>query len=247
MASPSSLSYNTQLTMTTAVKSLLPNHIAIIPDGNRRWAKQHNKPALEGHLAGYRNFIKIGEAAFERGVKFLTSYAFSTENWERGPEEVSYLMDLFYKGATREIGRLHKKNIRVKLLGARDGLKAKLLKAIEAAETLTSGNTGGTLAICLNYGGQAEIAEAAAAMIEAGVKPAEVTTEKFAEFLYSPEIPPVDLVIRTSGEQRLSNFMLWRSAYAEFIFSPKLWPDFDLADLDHALSEYASRVRRFGV
>lgn len=226
--------------------SEIPAHIGLILDGNRRWAKQQGKPALEGHRQGYFNLKMIGEHAMDRGVQYISAYVFSTENWNRTKEEVDYLMKLLLWVATDEVDEINKKNIRIRFLGGRDRLSADILKAIDKAEDLTSKNTRGTLALCLNYGGQPEIAEAVQKLMKAGVTPNEVTPEKISEYLYAPDIPPVDLLIRTSGEQRLSNFMLFRAAYSELLFVKKHWPDFDKDDLDAALAEFASRQRRFG-
>lgn len=184
-------------------------------------------------------------AAFDRGVKVFTMYAFSTENWSRAEEEVGYLMELFYGLVTDEIIELDKKNIRFRVIGSRQRLPARLVAALEAAEKQTDHNTGGTLALCLNYGGEQEIADATTSLIASG-HTGPVTPDDIRAHLYSPEIPPVDLVIRTSGEHRTSGFMLWRAAYAEFYFASKHWPEFTEADLDAALADYAQRQRRFG-
>lgn len=231
---------------TTKQDSMVPSHLGLILDGNRRWAREHDLPTLEGHRKGYEILKKIGEAAMDRGVKYVSAYIFSTENWNRSKEEVNYLMKLAFWVATHEVEEVHKKNIRVKFLGERTGIAPNLLKAIDKAEAKTAKNTKGTLALCFNYGGHQEIASAAAKMIKDGVKPEEVTPDKVSEYLYDPEIPPVDLMIRTSGEQRISNFMLWRVAYAELLFVDKHWPAFDEEDLDAALKDYAQRSRRFG-
>jgi undecaprenyl diphosphate synthase len=223
-----------------------PTHLGLILDGHRRWTKENNLPTLEGHRRGYLNLKTIGQAAMDRGVKYVSAYVFSTENWNRSQEEVDYLMDLLYWVATKEVGDMNRQNIRVRFLGSKDRLSSKNIEAIAKAEKLTKENTGGTLALCLNYGGQTEIAEGVARMIADGVKPEEVTPDKISRYLYAPDIPPVDLIIRTSGEQRLSNFMLWRAAYSELMFIEKHWPDFTVADLDAALGVYANRHRRFG-
>ena len=184
--------------------------------------------------------------AFDRGVKVFTMYAFSTENWSRAEEEVGYLMELFYGLATDEMSELGKKDIRFRVVGSRKRLSPRLVAALEAAEKETEHNTAGTLAICLNYGGEQEIADAVTSLIASGhtgeVAPADINAH-----LYAPEIPPVDLIIRTSGEHRTSGFMLWRAAYAELYFVAKHWPEFTEADLDAALTDYAQRQRRFGV
>lgn len=230
----------------TAEDTRIPTHIGIILDGNRRWAKTNGLPPYEGHRQGYLNLKKIGEYALKRGVKYLSAFVFSTENWQRSKEEVNYLMKLLLWVATHEVEEMNRKNIRIRFLGEKKGLLPKIVKAIEQAEQKTAKNTGGTLALCLNYGGTQEIASAAAQMIKDGLKPEEVTPGKLAQYLYAPDIPPCDLVIRTSGEQRISGFMLYRAAYSEFLFVDKHWPAFSEADLDSALAEYASRHRRFG-
>lgn len=184
--------------------------------------------------------------AFDRGVKVFTMYAFSTENWSRAEEEVGYLMELFYGLATDEMSELGNKNIRFRVIGSRQLLPARLVAALETAEQRTEHNTGGTIALCLNYGGEQEIADAVTSLIASG-HTGEVTPADINSHLYAPEIPPVDLIIRTSGEHRTSGFMLWRAAYAEFYFVAKHWPEFTEADLDAALTDYAKRHRRFGV
>lgn len=222
-----------------------PRHIGLILDGNRRWAKQQGIATLEGHRAGYSNLKNISKAAFNRGIGYLSAYAFSTENWNRSAEEVKYLMDLLLWVATNEAFEMHKENIRVRFVGSKERLDAKILSAIKKAEDLTVNNRGGTLALCVNYGGQQELVEAFKSMAVKGIG-SEATAEDVSNHLYAPDIPPLDLIIRTSGEQRLSNFMLWRAAYAELLFIQKHWPDFNESDLDAALAEYASRQRRFG-
>lgn len=231
---------------TTNTETIVPVHLGIILDGNRRWAKAKGLPTLQGHRRGYDSVKTISQAAFDRGVKYFTAFVFSTENWNRSEEEVTYLMDLLAWVATTEVNEMHKKNIRVRFIGRPNGLSAKILKAIKAAEAKTAKNTAGTLGLCLNYGGQQEIADAAAAMIRDGVAAEEVTPEKFAQYIYAPDIPQLDLLVRTSGEQRLSGFMLYRSSYAEIKFIDKYWPDFNEADLEAILADFASRQRRFG-
>lgn len=223
----------------------LPIHVGLILDGNRRWAKDQGLPTLEGHRAGYGSLKTIAKHAVNQGIKYISAYIFSTENWNRSKEEVSYLLDLALWVATKEVRDVHKEGIRVRFLGQRDGLSDKLVKAIAKAEELTKNNVRGTLALCFNYGGQQEIVDAAQKLI-AAKKAEDLTVAGFAEALYAPDIPAMDLVIRTSGEQRLSNFMLWRAAYAELYFSEKHWPAFTTDDFDGAISEFASRQRRFG-
>lgn len=225
----------------------LPRHIGFILDGHRRWAKEHNLPLLEGHRQGYKNFKKIGLAALDRGVEVVSAYVWSKENWQRSAEEVSYIMKLLLWVAEHELEDIHKRGVRIRFLGNDDKLDPKILKAIAHAETTTKDNQNGTLALCLNYSGQQEIVDAAKAIISENVPTEELTPEQFSRYLYAPDLPPVDLLIRSSGEQRISGFMLWRIAYAELMFIDKKWPDFSEDDLQAALQDYASRQRRFGV
>lgn len=220
-----------------------PRHVGLILDGNRRWAKENGLPKLKGHQAGYENLKDIVKHGFDQGVEFISAYIFSTENWNRTKQEVTYLMDLALNLAVNEVDELHKENIKVRFLGSQDKLSQKLIKAIASAEAKTSKNTRGTVALCFNYGGQQEIVDAAEHAINSGEN---LSIQSIENHLYASDVPPVDLVIRTSGEQRLSNFMLWRIAYAELYFAKKHWPAFTTEDFDTALDEYASRQRRFG-
>ncbi len=222
----------------------LPQHVGIILDGNRRWAKQQGLPVLEGHRRGSVVFKDIAFHAFERGVHNVTAYIFSQENWERTEEEVGYLMQLVIKAVEQYLDEFQERGIRLVILGRRDGLRRKVVNAIKRAEDKTKDNTNGTLALCFNYGGREEIVDAAKQVVAAGET---LTTQSITSALYQPDIPNLDLVIRTSGEQRLSGFMLWRAAYAELYFSDKMWPAFTAADFDIALNAYADRERRFGV
>lgn len=201
---------------------------------------------FEGHRRGYLRLKRIAEAAFDRGVEYVSAFVFSTENWNRSEEEVAYLMDLLHWVAVHEIGKLHKRNIRVLFIGTQVGLRPAILEAIRKAETKTARNTGGTLVLCLNYGGQQELSDALASLIRSGVRADDITPDLVARHLYEPSLPPLDLIIRTSGEQRLSGFMLWSAAYAELKFVLKHWPAFTVADLEAALRDYARRQRRFG-
>lgn len=227
-------------------KPAAPQHIGFIVDGNRRWAKQHGLPAYEGHMAGYNAIHEVAEAVFDAGVPNMSAYIFSTENWKRSEDEVKRLMSLVLKLLTADLPIFDKKNIRLRVLGSRDRVSDKILAAIDAAEARTANNTAGTLAVCFNYGGQLEIAEACKQIVRAGIAAEDITPELIAANLYAPEVPPVDLVVRTSGEQRLSNFMLWRAAYSELMFIDKPWPDMTKDDIPVILEEYASRQRRFG-
>lgn len=230
-----------------SANSVIPNHVGLILDGNRRWAKDQGLPTLEGHRKGYANLKDIGTHALKkRGVSYISAYIFSTENWNRSKEEVSYLMDLALWVAKSEVKELHKEGIRARFLGSKDKLSDKLLKAIASAEELTKDNTEGTLALCFNYGGQDEIAAAVRAAAAAGCDMNTITPDILKNYLFSPDIPPVDMIIRTSGEQRISNFMLWRAAYSELYFVDKHWPAFTTKDFDDALQEFTNRQRRFG-
>jgi len=216
-------------------------HIGFILDGNRRWAEDRNMTSFKGHQQGYENLKMIVKYALtELKVPFVSAYIFSTENWRRAEDEVSFLMGLATKLATRDIDELHNEGIKVVWLGTRERLSDKVKRAIESAEEKTKDNTGGTLGLCFNYGGRQEIVDAVNKI------DGEVTEESISANLYGPQIPDIDLMVRTSGEQRISNFMLWRMAYSEMLFVDKFWPDFSKDDLDQALTDYNSRHRRFG-
>lgn len=227
-------------------KSTAPQHIGYIVDGNRRWAKAHGLPAYEGHMAGYNAIQDVAKATFEAGTKYVSAYIFSTENWKRSEEEVGRLMGLVLRLLTSDLPKFAENNIRLRILGSREGVSEKILKAIDNAEKETAQNTAGTLALCFNYGGQLEIADACKKIIQAGIAAEEITPNVIANHLYAPDIPQVDLVVRSSGEQRLSNFMLWRAAYSEFLFIDKLWPDMTKEDVSAIIEEYTNRSRRFG-
>ena len=224
----------------------VPQHIGYIVDGNRRWAKEHGLPRYEGHLAGYNALQEVVTATFDAGVKYVSAYTFSTENWKRSGEEVSKLLGLTLRLLTADLHIFEERNIRLQILGSREGLSSKIVKAIDNAEARTAGNTSGTMAVCFNYGGQLEVAEACKKIVQSGVTAEDVTPELIEQNLYAPEVPPIDLVVRTSGEKRLSNFMLWRAAYSELLFVDKLWPDMTKDDVTGILGEYARRSRRFG-
>ncbi len=225
---------------------VIPKHIGYIVDGNRRWAKKHGIPTYEGHLAGYNTSVEVMLASFDAGVEVVSMYTFSTENWKRAETEVSKIMSLVLKLLTSDIHILQDNNIRLQVIGSRDKLSKSILKAVEEAEEKTAHNTRGTAVVCFNYGGQLEIADACKKIVQSGVPADEITPELIAENLYAPDLPPVDLVVRTSGEKRLSNFMLWRAAYSEFIFLEKFWPDMTKDDVHDILEEYSRRGRRFG-
>lgn len=203
-------------------------------------------PSFEGHRHGYETLRTILDAANERGIRFVSVFVFSTENWNRTKEEVGYLMDLTYTIVKKDLREIHEKNIKIVWIGSEDRVSKKLTKAIREAEELTKLNTGSVLGLCFNYGGQREITDAVRRIIHDGVAAEKITEEMLTAYLYHPEVPPIDLLIRSSGEQRISNFMLWRAAYSELLFVDKHWPDFTVEDLDAALAEYSRRGRRFG-
>lgn len=224
----------------------MPTHLGLILDGNRRWAKTQNIPTFEGHRKGYDNLKTIVSAAFDSGIEYVSAYIFSTENWGRSSEEVAYLMKLLLWVAKNEIKEFDKKNIRVRFLGEDTNLSPKVIEAMRNAEERTDANTGGTLLLCLNYGGKQEIASAVTKLIADRPEVKEVTPELIQEYLYEPHVPSLDLIIRTSGEQRISNFMLWRAAYSELYFADVHWPAFTVDHLKKALNEFGERQRRFG-
>lgn len=232
--------------MQDAEPMVVPTHIGYILDGNRRWARQHSLPELDGHLAGYNAVREVVEGSIEQGVKFVSLYAFSTENWQREKAEVSHLMQLFMSALTTEIKRFAKNGIRLRVVGSREGLSQRMIDAIEKAEETTRLLTNGTVVVCFNYGGHREIADAARQCVEDGLAADEITEEALAKRLYASDVPPIDMVVRTSGEQRLSNFMLWRSSYSELYFLKKYWPDMTKEDVTDIIKEYNNRQRRFG-
>lgn len=227
-----------------------PAHVAIIMDGNGRWAKARGLPRLAGHRAGVEALRGCVRAAPGLGIRWLTVYAFSSENWSRPKTEVSDLMGLLKLFIRRDLAELHQSGVRVRIIGDRAGLSPDIRTMLEEAETLTRLNRSLNLVIAFNYGGRDEIARAAtkiAKAVEAGlVASDEITPELFAEYLDTADIPDPDLIIRTSGEMRLSNFLPWQAAYSEFVFLPCYWPDFSRADLVESISTYAARDRRYG-
>jgi undecaprenyl diphosphate synthase len=228
------------------MSGIVPKHIGYIVDGNRHWAKARGLTDHEGHLAGYEAAQDIILATFEAGIEYASAYIFSTENWKRSKIEVRNLMSLIFKPDQTDVKRLMDNNIRIRILGSREGLNKRILQKIDEIEAKSAANTGGTLALCFNYGGQLELADAFKKMLKAGVTADEVRPEVIAEHLYAPDIPPVDLIVRTGGNQRISNFMLWRAAYSELLFLDKCWPDMTKADVTAILEEYSARHRRFG-
>jgi undecaprenyl diphosphate synthase len=220
--------------------------VAIIMDGNGRWARQRGLPIAAGHRAGTRALRRTVEAGIDLGVESLAVYAFSTENWTRPPDEVGALMEIFGETIERELPDLAKEGVRTRFLGRRDRAPLELRERMAALEEETAANDRLQLWIAFDYGGRAELVQATRRLLEAGVEPDEVSEELLAEHLYAPEMPDPDLLIRTSGELRISNFLLWQLAYAELVFVDRLWPDFGEGDLRSALEDYARRRRRFG-
>ncbi|OGZ17922.1 MAG: di-trans,poly-cis-decaprenylcistransferase [Candidatus Nealsonbacteria bacterium RBG_13_36_15] len=226
----------------------IPTHLAIIIDGNRRWAEKKGLPVFEGHRQGLKKVKKIAEWCKERGVKILTLFAFSTENWSRPKAEVNHLMRLLGEAfAKSNIEQANKKGIKIQIIGQRQRLPKYLQKIVEKAESLTKNNKAGVLNIALSYGGRAEITDAMRRMMKGNPRPPKRISEKLVEkHLWTANLPSPDLIIRTGGEHRLSNFLLWQAAYSELYFSKKYWPDFTERDLDKAFETYVIRQRRFG-
>jgi undecaprenyl diphosphate synthase len=237
--------------LTAAIETYdMPRHVAIIMDGNGRWAAARGLPRGEGHRRGVEALRKIVRAAGEMGISFLTIFSFSSENWSRPAAEIRDLMGLLRRFIRNDLAELHQNNVRVRVIGERADLDMEILRLLEEAEELTKANDGLTLVVAFNYGARQEIARAArrvAAAVAAGeIAVNEVSPELFASHLDAPDLPDPDVIIRTSGEQRLSNFLLWQAAYSELVFVPTYWPDFDRAAFEGAIAEYRRRERRFG-
>ena len=215
-------------------------------DGNGRWARSRNRPASFGHRAGVRAIKRVLEGCEQLGVNVLSVYAFSTENWSRPRAEVRALMRLFHETMQREIDEMHRRGVRIVVSGRRDELSSRMRERIDEAIRRTASNRNGVLNVCLNYGGRAEIIDAARRLVADGLRPEQVDEDAMSARLYNPDLPDPDLIIRTAGEHRVSNFLLWQSAYSEMLVTDTLWPDFDVEHLKAALADYASRVRRFG-
>jgi len=228
----------------------LPQHIGIIMDGNGRWAKKKNLPRVMGHRSGMKAVSRITEACAERGIKALTLYTFSVENWKRPGEEVDALMSMLEEALRENTDKMKKNNLRFNAIGRLDALPPRLRKLIKDTVKETAGNTGMVLTLALNYGGRQEIIDAvkgiSAKAKKEGLDISSLDEKDLEGFLYTEGLPELDLVIRTSGEMRLSNFLLWQSAYSEFYVTDTLWPDFDVSGLEKALEEYEKRERRFG-
>jgi undecaprenyl diphosphate synthase len=229
---------------------VVPGHVAVVMDGNGRWANERGLPRTKGHEAGEAALFDVVEGAIEIGVRHLSAYAFSTENWRRSPDEVRFLMGFNRDVIRRRRDEMHALGVRVRWAGRRPRLWASVIRELETAEELTRANDVLTLTMCVNYGGRAEIADAAAAIARdaarGAVDPARVNERLFARYLDEPDMPDVDMFWRTSGEQRTSNFLPWQAAYAELVFTDVLWPDVDRRSLWHAVETYAGRSRRYG-
>jgi len=224
----------------------IPTHVAIIMDGNGRWAQKRGLPRNEGHRAGVGNMRRVLEGAVEFGVQVLTVYAFSTENWARPEEEVHGLLGILEETIRREVPEMHKNGVKLRHLGRLEGISEEMRQAVQAAIELTKNNDRIVLNVAFNYGGRAEILDAIRKMIGDRVPPDQVDEARFASYLYSAGLPDPDLIVRTAGEMRLSNFLIWQAAYAEYYSTPTYWPDFDKQELYNALLAFSQRQRRFG-
>jgi undecaprenyl diphosphate synthase len=224
----------------------VPTHVGYILDGNRRWAKKHALPTYEGHLAGYNALYDVIEATSDAGVKYISLYTFSTQNWNRAEEEVRGIMRLIRRLFKSDIKRLVKDGYKVVVMGSREHVPEDIVAYIDEAEQKSRSGDRATIVVCFNYGGQEEIVRATQRIIEQNMSSADITLESFAGALDHPDVPSCDLIVRTSGEQRLSDFMLWRAAYSEFIFLDKFWPEMTKQDVTDILKEYTGRKRRFG-
>jgi len=234
-----------------AAQSAFPRHVAVIMDGNGRWAKQRSLPRIAGHRKGVERVRDMVSVCGEKGIGYLTLFAFSSENWRRPSQEVQLLMELFMSALESEVKKLHKNNVRFRVIGDLQRFGEKIIARVHQAEKLTGDNTGLTLTIAANYGGRWDIAQACAELARRAVRgeldPDTITEENIEPFLSMAGIPEPDLFIRTGGEQRVSNFLLWQLAYTEMFFTPVLWPDFDRTQFELALASYAGRQRRFGL
>ena len=224
----------------------LPVHIAIVPDGNGRWAEKRGLPRLSGHREGVLNMMRMIQYISEYPIKYVTFYGFSTENWNRPETEVNGLFKLVEHFVDEQLNKINEKNIRIRHIGTLNGLPVSLQKAIQRAVTLTANNNGMTLGVAWNYGGRAEIVNAINQYTADPDKPQPLDEKSFGRYLYTGDMPDVDLLIRTANEMRLSNYLLWQTAYSEFYFTDVLWPDFGKKDIEKALIDYSRRNRRFG-
>ena len=228
----------------------IPGHIGVIMDGNGRWAKARGKVRTEGHIEGVKALRRLVELGITYGVKYLTVFSFSSENWTRPKDEINFIFGLLHRFVASDLAKLHANNVRVRIIGSRSGLEDSLSRLIADVEAKTARNTGLNLIVAFNYGGKAEIAEAtqqiARDVLAGKLKPEDITEATIERALYTSGIPDPDLIIRTSGEQRVSNFLLWQGAYSELVFVPDNWPDFDEQTFIRALEEFSGRDRRFG-
>jgi undecaprenyl diphosphate synthase len=224
----------------------LPTHLAIVPDGNGRWAEQRHMPRLKGHQAGAENMLRMVEYLRDYPIQYVTVYGFSTENWARPKAEVDGLFELLARFINKYLHYIHDKDIRLRHLGRLHQLPDRLQESINRATRLTADNESMTLNVAFNYGGRAEIVDAARRLVAEHVSPEEIDEDFFERYLYTSGIPPVDLLIRTGDEVRFSNFLIWQTAYSEYYLTDVLWPDFGRADIDKALTSYSQRKRRFG-
>ena len=231
---------------SNAYQADFPLHVAIIMDGNGRWAQARHRPRVFGHQAGVKTVRRIVEDAADLGIQYLTLYSFSTENWTRPKAEIAALFSLLRKYVEDDLDTLNRNNVRIRILGSREGLKPDLLDLIHRVETTTEANTEFHLNIAFNYGGRDEILRAAAKAVSDGKDLSSLKEAELTPYLDTADIPEPDLVIRTSGEKRISNFLLWQAAYSEFVFTDVLWPDFTKADLQAAIADFHKRERRFG-
>ncbi len=236
----------TNVSASGSALARVPNHVGIIMDGNGRWATARGMPRLMGHRSGVNNIRPVLEAAVEFGVKALTIYAFSTENWGRPPAEVGGLMKLLSETIRRQLADLHANGVQIRHSGRLAGIEPGLQNQIRHALEVTKNNQRIILNVAFNYGGRAEIIDAVRHIMQDGLRPEDLTEELFGRYLYTGGLPDPDLIIRTGGEYRLSNFLIWQAAYAEYYATPTLWPDFDRGELLRALQDYADRDRRFG-
>lgn len=230
-------------TTDTLTGERVPRHVAIVMDGNGRWAQKRHLPRVAGHRQGVEALRRTVQACMDRGIQVLTVFAFSSENWNRPADEVSGLLGLLSMVLSREVSKLHQNGVQLHFLGDRAGLSERVVNALKAAESTTAGNQRLVLNVCFNYGGRWDIAQAARRLAAEG---REITEHTLCETTALAHVGDPDLLIRTGGEMRISNFLLWQCAYTEFVFTPCLWPAFDAAELDHALAEFAGRERRFG-
>ncbi len=227
-------------------KKIIPAHVGIIMDGNRRWAKERNLPTIEGHAKGYEKMKLVGDWFFSKGVKILSVYAFSTENWNRSRDEVNYLMKLLKRALKDDFEEFNSRGYRLLISGRTEELPGDLPEICQEAINNTEKNTKGILNICINYGGRAELIDALKKIINKQVSVDQIHEGMIRKYLYQADLPDPDIIVRTSGEERISGFQLWQSAYSEFLFLKKYWPDFEKSDAEIIINEYSNRKRRYG-